>query len=465
MEIKFGTDGWRAIIGKDFTTNNVARVSLAVAEFLDKKQSKVVLGYDCRFGGKLFAETAAKVFAVNGVKVFLSSEFVSTPMVSLGVVNYKADLGVVITASHNPPSYNGYKLKGNFGGPLLEDDVLDVQNRIPKEYNLDIEKVSIDELINQEMIEYIDLESQYYHHVQNNFDLDLIKSSSLNLAYDPMFGAGINIMSRIFPDIVQIHNDLNPGFNGMSPEPIHKNLLEFSDLIKSRQDIDVGLATDGDADRLGIYNQKGEFIDSHHLILLLIHYLVKYKKKRGKVVTAFSCTVKINKMCNHYNLDHEIVKIGFKHIAGRMVSEDIMLGGEESGGIAIKEHIPERDGIWMGLILFEFMASSGKTLDELINEVYDIVGRFSCQRLDLHIDDSLKTNIIKNCQENKYTSFGDYQIIQTKKTDGFKYFFDDNTWVMIRPSGTEPVLRIYSEAETYQEAIKILDQVEKTLKS
>ncbi|MBT5699720.1 MAG: phosphoglucomutase/phosphomannomutase family protein, partial [Flavobacteriales bacterium] len=281
-QIKFGTDGWRAIIAKEFTTDNVARVSLAVSSFLNEKNENptVVIGHDCRFAGELFAETAAKVLATKGVRVLLAKDFVSTPMVSLGVVNYKADIGVVITASHNPPSYNGYKLKGSFGGPLLQNDITDVENRIPDTNSVNIDSVKLEDLQKSGMLEYVDLEDDYCKHAENSFDLDSIRNSNLKLAYDSMFGAGKNVISRLLPETIQIHDDDNPGFHGQAPEPIHRNLLEFSELIKTNGNIDCGLATDGDADRIGLYNSRGEFIDSHHLILLLIHYMVKYKKMK-----------------------------------------------------------------------------------------------------------------------------------------------------------------------------------------
>ena len=464
-KIKFGTDGWRAIIAKEFTTDNVARVSLAVAEFLNENNENptVVIGHDCRYAGELFAETAAKVLAVKGVKVLLAKDFVSTPMVSLGVVNHKANIGVVITASHNPPSYNGYKLKGDFGGPLLPNDITDVENRIPDTNSVDIDSISLESLMSEGKIEYINLEDEYCNHAEDSFDLDSIRNSNLELAYDSMFGAGKNVISRLLPETLQIHTDENPGFHGQAPEPIHRNLLEFSELIKSEGNIDCGLATDGDADRIGLYNSKGEFIDSHHIILLLIHYLLKYKSWSGKVVTAFSCSVKVEQMCKHYGLEQETVQIGFKHIAGKMIEEDVLLGGEESGGIATKGHIPERDGIWMGLILFEFMAKSGKSLDDLISEVYEIVGPFSFERIDLHIDEDIKQSIVQNCKDGNYSSFGKYNVGRIETTDGFKFFFDDDTWLMIRASGTEPVLRTYAESSSQEKCFDILEDTRKTL--
>ena len=463
-KIKFGTDGWRAIIAKEYTTDNVARVSIAVADWLNENNENpsVVIGHDCRFAGELFAETATKVLASKGVLVKLAKGFVSTPMVSLGVVSDKASLGVVITASHNPPSYNGYKLKGDFGGPLLPVDITAVENKIPDVNSVDYNAISMEDLLAEGKVIYVDLEEMYCKHAKANFDLEAIRNSDMNFAYDAMFGAGMNVVKRLLPEATLLHCDDNPGFLGTAPEPIHRNLQEFSDLMKNNA-LDCGLATDGDADRIGLYDSKGNFVDSHHIILLLIHYMVKYKGMKGKVVTAFSCSVKVEQMCKHYGLEQETVQIGFKHIAGKMITEDVMLGGEESGGIAITGHIPERDGIWMGLILFEFMAKSGKSLEDLIAEVYEIVGEFAFERIDLHIDNDTKLRIIEDCKLGKFTQFGKYKVDRIETTDGFKFFFDEDTWLMIRPSGTEPVLRTYAEASTQAKVFDILADAKATI--
>ena len=463
-KIKFGTDGWRAIIAKEYTTDNVARVSIAVADWLNENNENpsVVIGHDCRFAGELFAETAAKVLASKGILVKLAKGFVSTPMVSLGVVSEKASLGVVITASHNPPSYNGYKLKGDFGGPLLPVDITAVENKIPDANSVDYNAISMQDLVAEGKVIYVDLEEMYCKHAKANFDLEAIRNSDMNFAYDAMFGAGMNVVKRLLPEATLLHCDDNPGFLGTAPEPIHRNLQEFSDLMKNNA-LDCGLATDGDADRIGLYDSKGNFVDSHHIILLLIHYMVKYKGMKGKVVTAFSCSVKVEQMCKHYGLEQETVQIGFKHIAGKMITEDVMLGGEESGGIAITGHIPERDGIWMGLILFEFMAKSGKSLEDLIEEVYEIVGEFAFERIDLHIDNDTKLRIIEDCKVGKFTQFGKYKADRIETTDGFKFFFDEDTWLMIRPSGTEPVLRTYAEASTQAKVFDILADAKATI--
>lgn len=297
-KIKFGTDGWRAIIAEDFTVENVARVTEAIVAWMAKnaKSNIVVVGHDCRFAGELFAETVAKVLASNDIKVYLAQDFVSTPMVSLGAVKYKADLGIIITASHNPPGYNGYKLKGSYGGPLLPEQVQEIEDIIPANAITDYRNLLIEDFIKSGKIEIAPLEDLYVKHVEENFDLDAIRNSGLGLAYDAMYGAGQRVMRRLFPDITFLHCDHNPGFEGQAPEPIAKNLRPFSELIRlSDGEIACGLATDGDADRIGLFDKDGSFVDSHHIILLLIHYLVKYKGYNGKVATAFSTTVRIKK--------------------------------------------------------------------------------------------------------------------------------------------------------------------------
>jgi phosphomannomutase len=464
-QIKFGTDGWRAIIAKDFTVENVARLSEGTAAWLKQnfKNPSVVLGHDCRFAGELFCETVAKVLCHNGIKVYLAKDFVSTPMISLGARNYKASLGIIITASHNPPSYNGFKLKASYGGPLTPEKTSEIEPLIPEKSSTPLDSLKPEDLEAKGLLQWINLEDEYISHVEKNFDLDAIRNSKLNLAYDAMYGAGQNVMRRLFPDITFLHCDNNPGFDGQAPEPILRNLREFSEVIKLAGDIDCGLATDGDADRIGLFDAEGNFVDSHHIILLLIHYLVKYKKMKGKVCTAFSTSVKIKKMCEHYGLPLDTVKIGFKYICGIMVQEDVLVGGEESGGIAIKGHIPERDGIWMGLVIWEFMAKSGKSLKELIEEVYEITGPFAFERVDLHLDEKVKNEIVANCKAGKYNSFGKYKVLRMDDLDGWKYFITEDSWVMIRASGTEPVLRTYAEAATSEEAFAILAATKKTL--
>lgn len=459
--IKFGTDGWRAIIAQDFTVYNVARVSKGLADWLltTGASPKVVIGHDCRFGGALFAQTAANILCSNGIKVALAKGFVSTPMVSFGVKELGAQQGVVITASHNPASYNGYKLKGAHGGPSSPKDIAAVEALIPE--TVDIPATTTAEWVSKGMLEYIDLEKMYIDYLHTKFNFAQLNNAPYKLAYDAMYGAGQQVIRKTLPAAVLLHCEENPSFNGTPPEPIHKNLTELSEVMAATPELKVGLATDGDADRIGLYDEDGNFVDAHHIILLLIQYLHLYKKLSGKVVIAFSVTDRVKKMCEQYGLEVEVTPIGFKYISEKMITDDVLLGGEESGGIAIKGHIPERDGIFDGLIIYEYMLETGKTLKELCEEVYAVVGRFVYERNDLHLLEEQKLRIMKEAAEGVYTSFGKYGVTRVETIDGIKYHLDNGGWMMLRASGTEPVLRIYSEGSSKEEALDILEEVKK----
>jgi len=461
--IKFGTDGWRAIIADEYTVDNVMRVAEATALFMKKhKMKKAVIGYDCRFGGLLFTETTTRVLGAYGIKCHVATGFVSTPMVSLGVVKTKSDLGIVITASHNPPSYNGFKLKASFGGPMVPSEIAEVEALIPDVCSIQ-NLPSLGELVQKKLLVDVDLETIYLRHAKKSFDLKAIKQSAGRIAYDAMYGAGQNAVKKLLPRSLFLHCDWNPGMHGQAPEPIHRNLQLLSQTIKNNPKITAGLANDGDADRIGMYDEDGNFVDSHHLLLILLLYLHKYKKMDGKVVFTFSVTDKMKKLAEHFKLPYEITKIGFKYIAEIMVNEDVLVGGEESGGLAVKGHIPERDGVWMGLLVFEFMAVTGKTIKGLVQEVYDIVGSFAVDRDDLHVTESQKQAIINNCKSGFYKNFGSYKIHETEDVDGWKFRLGGDDWVMIRPSGTEPVLRVYAQGAQLTQVREILEATKATI--
>lgn len=461
-KIKFGTDGWREIIAHNYTVENVKRVAHATAKWAKtlNKGNKMVVGFDCRFGGRMFAENTAKVLADNGFEVHMSPSFVSTPMVSLANVKLGAAAGIIITASHNPASYNGFKIKADFGGPALPEEISKIESLI--EDQAPIGGKSFEEHVEEKNIQYSDFESLYEKHVRSNFNVELIGSNP-TMAYDAMYGAGQNVIRTLLPNAALINCEHNPGFNNIAPEPILKNLAELSFRIHSDEELKSGLATDGDADRIGFFGANGQFVDSHHIILLLMKYLKEVKGMTGKVVKSFSVSNKIQLMAEKLGLETITTKVGFKYICKYMVEDDVLIGAEESGGIAIKGHVPERDGIWIGMVLWQYMAETGKTVEELIQEVYDMVGPFAVERYDLHVTDDLKSQIISNCSNGTYTEFGPYKVENTEDLDGFKYHLNDGQWVMIRPSGTEPVLRVYAESTDTDAAIQILETVKSVI--
>lgn len=463
-KIKFGTDGWRAIIAQEFTVANVARVAKGLADWLNAKHQnpKVVIGHDCRFGGSLFAETTAKVLCANGIKVLMAHNFVSTPMVSFGVLKLEAQQGVVITASHNPPSYNGFKLKGAHGGPSNPSDIAEVEALIPEVCPVPSTKLT--EYEAQGLFEWIDLEDMYLSYLKTKFDFEKLNSSAFKLAYDAMYGAGQNVIKKLMPSAVLLHCEHNPTFGGTPPEPLYKNTAELAELMKNTPELKIGLVTDGDADRIGLYDEDGNFVDAHHILLLLVHYLSQYKDMNGKVVIAFSVTDRVKRMCELYELPVEVTPIGFKYISEKIVREDVLVGGEESGGIAVKGHIPERDGIYDGLMLLQFMVETGKSLKELINEIYSVIGSFNYQRDDLTLPNEQKEQIINNAQNDVYNKgFGKFAAISVEKIDGVKYHLENGGWVMLRASGTEPLLRIYAEGDNEAETQEILAAVKATI--
>ncbi len=463
IKIKFGTDGWRALIAQDFTTDNVARVTAGLAQWLKQKREKpsVVVGHDCRFGGELFTDVVARVLCAAGVQVILAKGFISTPMISLAVLELGADQGVVITASHNPPSYNGYKLKGAHGGPSSPADIAAVEALIPEE--VAISTKSLAEYEAEGLLRYENLEDRYVAYLETKFDFAALRNSPFRLAYDAMYGAGQNVIRRLLPGAVLLHCEHNPGFGGTAPEPLHKNLLELSQTLRDTPELKMGLATDGDADRIGLYDEAGNYVDAHHIILLLVHYLHKYKGMDGKVAIAFSTTDRVKRMAEQYGLPVEVTPIGFKHISEIMVKEDVLVGGEESGGIAVKGHIPERDGIYDGLVIYEFMTQTGKTLSELVQEVYEVVGPFVYERADLTLPNEQKEAIIKMALEGGYAGFERYGYSRTENIDGMKYHLNNGGWMMLRASGTEPLLRIYAEGGSAEETADILEKVKKTI--
>lgn len=452
-QIKFGTDGWRAVIAEAYTVENLRRVSRATAVWMKSKGMKsALIGHDCRFGGRMFLEESARVLASEGIRVLAADGFVSTPMVSLGVVHHQADMGIVITASHNPPEYNGFKLKSSYGGPTTPSEIAEIEGLIPEHSGE--EPGRLDSY--PELIQWINLEELYMQRIRASFDLDSIQNKS-NVAYDAMYGAGQRVMKALFPKLKAFHCDWNPGFGDTAPEPIAKNLQEIMSFLASHPDQYIGIANDGDADRVAMIDPGGRLIDSHHILLLLLRYLVEVKKMTGELAISFSVTNKMQRLADHYGLKTHITKIGFKYIAELMVQKDILVAGEESGGLAVKGHIPERDGIWIALTVLEYVARSGKTIQTLIQEIYDLVGSFYYDRLDLKLWPEQMAEVRTRLASGIRDKWGGFQTRKYEDLDGHKYYFDHDNWLMFRLSGTEPVLRIYAQGRDETECRAILD--------
>ncbi len=464
-KIKFGTDGWRGIIARDFTIDNVVKITLATALWLTRKYKNpvAVVGYDCRFGGEMFMEAVAKILASKGIRAFVAERYVTTPMVSLGTVKLKAQCGIVITASHNSAEYNGFKLRGEHGGPMFEKDQKDVENLMINDIEIDLELLNWNYLLEQGLINYIDLKSIYLKEVRDTYDMERISNSGLNFAFDAMYGSSQNLFRKVLPGIHMLHCEINPTFRGVPPEPVRKNLHELTELVWKSKNIDCSLAVDGDGDRIAMLDKQAGFYDANHILLLLIHYLAGYKKLTGKVVVSFSTTLKVEKICQVYNLEVIRTRIGFME-ASRIMSEDVVLvGGEESGGISIGSHIPERDAIWAGLMIWQWLAESGKTLQELFREVLAITGPFAYERANLDMNRNSRNKVIEKCGSGLYTDFGRFHVERYEIFDGFKFFFNVTDWLLIRSSGTEPVLRLYAEAESEVIAQEIIFSGMKTI--
>ncbi len=461
--ITFGTDGWRAVVGADYTFDNLTTVSRATAAWVQEQAAAgagdgaVVIGYDTRFQGDAFARHVASVFASSGVRVRLAADVATTPAVSWATADGGHTAGIVVTASHNPPQYNGFKIKQHAGGPATPEMIADVEARLDA-FEADggadgqgFEIRAYDDLVADGTITTFDLRGAYTKLLKDRLDVDAIRGASLRVAYDAMYGAGFGIVTELLGKVrvIELHQERNPGMHGQAPEPIEKNL---SALLKAVVDetCALGLATDGDADRIGLVDEEGQFVDSHKILALLVKYLHVEKGLRGDIVKTFSTTDMLDRMGEAYGLKVVTTPIGFKYIAPKIIDGDVLVGGEESGGMAVKGHIPERDGLYIGLLVAEMMVKRERTLSGLVRELMDEFGPHYQSRTDLRTTPERKEAVLAQLAEGLQTVDG--QPVTTSETlDGFKFRVDGG-WLLFRPSGTEPVLRVYAEAATPEAA-------------
>jgi alpha-D-glucose phosphate-specific phosphoglucomutase len=460
MDISFGTDGWRAIIADQYTFSNLTIVARATGQWIvdeEVTRNGVVIGYDARFMSREFAQHAASVFASMEIPVRLASSISPTPAVSWAAKHYDA-VGIVITASHNPPNYNGFKIKAPFGGSATPDQIASVEQRLtPIGEGFQVRR--FEDCLKLGLIRELSLTEQYLNVLRQKIDIESIKESSLRIGHDPMFGSGMGCIRKLLGDqVFELHSEVNPSFRGIPPEPIEKNLGEFSAFMTDNQ-CDIGIANDGDADRVGLFDENGDFVDSHRILSLLVKYLHEEKGLSGKIVKTFSTTNMLNKQAESYGLPIETTPIGFKYIAEKIVNEDVIAGGEESGGLSVKGHIPERDGLFIGLVVAEMIVKTGKKLSELVAELFDEFGDHAYYRNDLHTEQHKKEAMIDYCTSGKLDSITGIEVVQREFIDGIKHHLADGSWLLVRPSGTEPVLRIYAEAETQEQAQALVEDV------
>ncbi len=456
----FGSEGWKGIIAKEFTTASVSKVAYATSLWLSRKyrNPSVVVGYDCRFGGEMFMEAVVKILASKGIRVFISERFVATPMVSLGVKKLKANCGIMISACNAPVNYNGYRLIGSHGGFMFEKDVKDIENLISEDNEIDLELLNWNSLLEQGLIHYINLETIYLKEIKDTFAVDEINKSGIRIIIDAMYGSGQGIFNKILPDCIVIHNEVNPSFKGIPPDPVYKNLHELDELIAKNNNISFGMAMDGDADRVAFIDAQGNFIDANLLLLILIHYLAGYKQMKGRIVAGFSSTEKVHAICSHYGLELVQSKIGFREIAKIMTEDNILVAGEESGRVAFGRYLPDCDAIYTGFMICQALLETGKSLKELADEVFSITGTFGFDKAEIELNRIHRNKIVENCKNELYKSFGEYKVERYIKLDGYKYYLSGNRWLLIRASDAEHTICLYAEAENINIAKDIINQ-------
>jgi phosphomannomutase len=458
-KINFGTDGWRGVIGEDFTFANVRRVAAAVAQYIraeGKPARGLVIGYDTRFLSAEFAAAAAEVVAATGVPVVLADHATPTPAVSYAVVARKAAGAIMITASHNPWHWNGVKFKAPYGGSAAPAIVRRIETYLHKsgKSSAQVKHRRAAE------VKTADLVGPYLARLESLVSLDRIRASGRRFAIDPMYGAGRGCLARLFEEagvsFQEIHGAHNPLFPGLNPEPIEPHVADLRRAVVDGH-FDAGFATDGDADRLGAIDRDGTFIDSHKIFSILLAYLAGNLKRRGEVVKTFSTTQMVDKLAAKYALPLHVTPIGFKYICELMLTRDVLIGGEESGGIGVKGHLPERDGIYNSLLLAEVVAARNRTLGELVQELQDEFGPHHYGRVDLEIERAVAQRAVKQAAGFKGKRIGGLRVTAVDGMDGLKMLFGDQAWLLVRASGTENLLRLYAEAPSRKQVKTLLD--------
>ncbi len=463
--IKFGTDGWRAVIAEDFTFANVRLCAQAVADYLKENglaRRGVVIGYDTRFASEDFAAASAEVMAANGIRAYLCSGATPTPVVSYGVTAHGAGGAIVITASHNPPAWNGFKYKSEQGASAPPEVVARLEKNIARNLSegKKIERIPLVEALAEGLVERLDLAPVYIRHLAELVDIERLRQAGIKVVLDPMYGAGAGYLRALLGGgttrVTEINGERNPIFPGMKqPEPIEVNLGKLQTTVR-QEGARVGIATDGDADRLGIVDEHGTFLTTLQVLSLLALYLLDVRGERGAIVRTITTSVMLDQLGELYHVPVYRTAVGFKYVAPIMTAENALLGGEESGGYGFRGNVPERDGILAGLYFLDFMARTGKTPSQLLEYLYSKTGPHYFDRVDTPFPEEERPAVMARVRSHRPAEIEGVKVAEIDTTDGYRFILADKSWLLVRFSGTEPLLRIYAESSTPERVAKLL---------
>ncbi|WP_019120632.1 phosphoglucomutase/phosphomannomutase family protein [Brevibacillus massiliensis] len=463
--ITFGTDGWRAVFADGFTVENVRIAAQAIAALTVEKgqqEQGIIVGYDTRFMGRSFAEEVVRTLTANEIKTYIVNEATPTPVVAFGVKNFAASGAVVVTASHNPPEYNGIKYIPDYAGPANPEITERIEALIREiQETGQVKLISKEEAIARRLMRHIYLRPHYEAHLRRMIHFDVIKQAGLRVVVDPMHGAGIGYVSRMLAEagaeVTAIRSNADPLFGGDLPEPTERRLKGLAEEVV-RQRADLGLATDGDADRFGVVDHTGKYVSANQILSLLTRHLVKNRGQVGRVVRTVATTHLIDRIAGKYGLGVTETPVGFKYIGAEMLQGDVLIGAEESGGGSVSGHIPEKDGILLNLLVAEMCAWERKSLEQMLSDLHDEVGRLYSTRLDVRLDGQAAR--MKSFLQTPPRQVGPYRVKEAVECDGVKLLLEQGHWMLIRPSGTEPLLRIYCEAANREAFADLCEAVE-----
>jgi alpha-D-glucose phosphate-specific phosphoglucomutase len=475
MNIKFGTDGWRAVIAREFTFDNVRIVAQAIADYVTKNRksntlpvrqagvNRIIVGYDCRFMSDVYAKMISEVLAANKIKVLLTSAPTPTPAVSFAIKTKALDGGVVVTASHNPPIFNGIKFKTSLANSADEK----VTGKIESFLGITKPKsIGIEQAEKKGLIKVIDAGVDYIEFLKRYVDIKKIKNANNRILVDCMYGAGAGYIEAVLgntKNIISIRCEADPHFGGINPEPIPKNLASTSAYIRKNR-FDLCIALDGDADRVGALRPDGKFITSGQIVSLILLHFLESRKLRGSVVKTVSGTTLVERICSKYKLTMFETPVGFKYISALMLKEDILIGGEESGGIGFCGYIPERDGILSSLLLMEMLAYSKKNIALIMKDMDREYGKFCYDRIDMKYPRQKAVLLTERLKNRPPRIVAGKKVSKVKTYDGIKFILDDSSWLLLRFSGTEPLIRIYAEAGSDKQVQNLLNAGKRIIK-